>query len=163
MTTCWIRGSSGARGALVLLVQPEHDDREMYAEYLSHMGLNPLCVREADAALRLSARADIVVTGLRLPGAVDGYALIHKLRCRQLTRHIPIVVLTVCAWSTEEARARRAGCDEFLTKPCLPHVLLREIRRWLAKSRRHVGTTQCAPVVRPGRPGRQSRRSRASS
>src|SRR5580765_6939545 len=163
MTTCWIRRSSGARGALVLLVQPEHDDRGMYAEYLSHMGLNPLCVREADAALRLAAQADIVVTGLLLPGAVDGYALIHKLKCCTLTRHIPIVVLTVCAWSTEEARARSVGSDAFLSKPCLPHVLLREIRRWVAQSRRNVGTTRCAPAVRPRRPGRQWRRSHALS
>jgi len=163
MTTWWTRRSSGARDATVLLVQPEHDDCEMYLEYLSHMGLNPLCAREADAALRLAARADIVITGLLLPGAVDGYALIHKLKCCTLTRHIPIVVLTVCAWSTEEARARSAGCDAFLSKPCLPHVLLREIWRWLAKSRRHVGTTRCAPAVRPGRHGRHRRRSRAPS
>jgi two-component system, cell cycle response regulator DivK len=104
----------------------------MYAEYLSHMGLTPLCVQEADAALRLAGRADVIVTGLLLPGPIDGYALIDRLRHRTGTRNIPIVVLTGCAWTTEEARARTAGCDVFLSKPCFPDMLLREIQRMLA-------------------------------
>ena len=115
-----------------MLVQPERDDREMYAEYLTHMGLTPLCVQEADAALRLARRADVIVTGLLLPGPIDGYALINRLRHTTGTRYIPIVVLTGCAWTTEETRARSAGCDVFLSKPCFPDMLLREIRRMLA-------------------------------
>ena len=114
-----------------MLVQPERDDRDMYAEYLSHRGLTPLCVQEADAALRLARRADVIVTGLLLPGPIDGYALIGRLRQSTGTRNIPIVVLTGCAWTSEEARARSAGCDVFLSKPCFPDMLLREIRRML--------------------------------
>ena len=122
-----------------MLVQPERDDREMYAEYLSHMGLTPLCVQEADAALRLARRADVIVTGLLLPGPIDGYALIDRLRHSTRTRCIPIVVLTGCAWTTEEAKARSAGCDAFLSKPCFPDLLLREIRRMLtARTRRRL-------------------------
>jgi two-component system, cell cycle response regulator DivK len=132
LLTTPIRRSSLATGAVVLLVQSERDDREMYAEYLSYMGLTPLCVQEADAALRLARRADVIVTGLLLPGAIDGYALIDRLRRSTGTRNIPIVVLTGCAWTTEENRARSAGCDVFLSKPCFPDRLLREIRRMLA-------------------------------
>ena len=104
----------------------------MYAQYLSHMGLMPLCVQEATGALRLASRADIVVTGILLPGALDGCALVAALRGNPVTRHLPIVVLTVCAWTQEEARARDAGCDVFLPKPCLPETLCREINRALA-------------------------------
>ena len=70
----------------------------MYAEYLAHMGLTPLCVQEAHAALRLACRADVIVTGLLLPGPIDGFALIDRLRNGTGTRNIPIVVLTGCAW-----------------------------------------------------------------
>src|SRR5882757_4266031 len=103
----------------------------MYAEYLSHMGLTPICVQDADAALRLARRADIIVTELLLPGALDGYELIHRLKHSASTRNVPIVVLTVCAWTGEEAQARSAGGDSFLSKPCLPDVLLRELCRML--------------------------------
>ena len=104
----------------------------MYAEYLSYRGLTPLCVQQAHDAIRLASRADVVVTGLLLPGPLDGYGLIESLRRDPDTRMTPIVVLTVCAWIEEEARARRAGCDVFLSKPCFPHKLFREVRRLLA-------------------------------
>jgi len=104
----------------------------MYAEYLSYMGLTAMCVQEATDALRLASRGDVVVTGILLPGALDGCALIAALKGNPATHHIPIVVLTVCAWTHEAARARSAGCDVFLSKPCVPQTLLREIRRALA-------------------------------
>jgi two-component system cell cycle response regulator DivK len=116
----------------VLLVQPERDDRDMYAEYLSHMGLTAICVHDAHAALRLTCRADIIVTELLLPGALDGYELIHRLKHHGSTGNIPIVVLTLCAGTGERARARSAGGDAFLSKPCLPHAPLRELCRLLA-------------------------------
>src|SRR4029453_17626815 len=131
MAQC-VRQRSCGGATVVLLVQPERDDRDMYAEYLSHMGLVPLCVQEAADALRLASRADVVVTGILLPGALDGCGLIAALKGNPATHHIPIVVLTVCAWTHEEARARSAGCDVFLSKPCLPETLLREISRALA-------------------------------
>ena len=126
------------RGAVVL-VQPERDDRDMYAEYLAHMGLTPICVQDADAALRLACRADIIVTELLLPGALDGYELIQRLKNSAPTGNIPIVVLTVCVWTAEQARARSAGGDAFLSKPCLPHALLRELCRMLRST--HQSTT----------------------
>src|SRR5262245_16701925 len=127
MARC-VRQRSCAGSTVVLLVQPERDDRDMYAEYLSHMGLTPLCVQDATDALRLASRADVVVTGILLAGALDGCGLIAALKGNPATEHIPIVVLTVCAWIHEEERARRAGCDVFLSKPCLPQTLLCEIR-----------------------------------
>src|SRR5260221_6635763 len=129
----WPRsGRCSAGAAVVLLVQPERDDRDMYAQYLSHMGLTPICVQDADAAFRLACRADIIVTELLLPGALDGYELIHRLKHSAPTGNIPIVVLTVCAWTAEQTRARSAGGDALLSKPCLPHALLRELccRLW---------------------------------
>src|ERR1700730_495390 len=105
MTMC-ASPSSRDRADVVLLVQPERDDRDMYAEYLSHMGLTPTCVQDADAALRLACRADIIVTELLLPGALDGYELIHRLKHHASRSNIPIVVLTVFAWTAEEAQAR---------------------------------------------------------
>src|SRR5262245_6770886 len=104
-----VRQRSSAGPTVVLLVQPERDDRDMYAEYLSHKGLTALCVQEATDALRLASRADVVVTGILLPGPLDGCALIAALKGNPSTRHIPIVVLTVCAWTCEEARATEGG------------------------------------------------------
>lgn len=115
-----------------MLVQPEHDDREMYAEYLSHEGLLPICIANGTDALRIAPRADVIVTGLLLPGGVNGFELIARLRTDVRTKNTRIVVLTASVWTNERERATAAGCDLFLSKPCLPHTLVREIRRMLA-------------------------------
>ena len=116
---------------VVLLVQPEQDDRDMYVEFLRYAGLTPLPVSTAKEGLRLARRADIVVTGVMLAGPIDGIALVAQLKRDERTKRIPVIVLTNCAWDGDRERALGAGCDLFLAKPCLPHVLTQAIRRLL--------------------------------
>lgn len=120
---------STTRRPVVLLVQPEGDDGlEMYAEYLRYSGLAAIGVSNARDALTFAPEADIIVTGLVLDDTVDGAELVSRLRGDDGTMHKPIIVLTACAWRRDRERAEHAGCDVFLSKPCLPDTLLREVR-----------------------------------
>jgi len=51
-----------------------------------------------------------------LPG-MDGLEATRRLKRNPTTAAIPIVCLTAHAMHGDEARARRAGCDGYLTKP----------------------------------------------
>ena len=115
-------------GAVVLLVQPRDDGLHMYAEYLCEYGLAVIAVSEAWDALIAASKADVIVTGILLAGSMDGVELIARLRRDTRADRRPIIVLTECAWDAERERARRAGCDLFLAKPCLPSELLRHVR-----------------------------------
>jgi DNA-binding response OmpR family regulator len=130
--------------AVVLLVQPPDDSRDMYAEFLRHHGMDVVCPGDVEEALKLAAAADVVVTGLQLPGAMDGFAFIQHLRAASATRRKPIIVVTSWAWQTERLRAKDAGCDVFLTKPCLPAELLSHVRRRLTTARRRPGSKRRA-------------------
>jgi CheY-like chemotaxis protein len=125
---------SSLRPPVALLVQPEHDDREMYTEFLTSRGVAAVPVSTARQAMTTAPDADVIITGVRLPGEIDGIDLIAWLRRDRRTKHLPIVVLTASGWGTERARAEAAGCDLFLLKPCLPCELLRHLRRLLARS-----------------------------
>ena len=107
----------------------------MYVEFLCDHGLAVIGVSDARDALTVAANADVIVTGILLASGMDGVELIARLRNDERTNHTPIIVLTACAWKTERERAAHAGCDVFLSKPCLPSDLLRHVRRWLAVSR----------------------------
>ena len=123
-------------GIVVLLVQSSSDDGgAMYAEFLRFHGLTPIVASSAADALMAAARADIVVTGILLSGDVDGVELIARLRSDAATKDVRIIVLTACAWREAQDRAEHAGCDAFLTKPCLPEALLREVHRQIAASK----------------------------
>ena len=59
----------------------------------------------------------------------------RRLKKDARTRDIPIVALTGHALAGHAEGAREAGCDAFVTKPCLPDALVAEIKRMLKSSR----------------------------
>jgi CheY-like chemotaxis protein len=117
---------------LVLVVDDFQDNREMFAEFLSLSGF-----RVAEAATGREAidrgfelLPDVILMDLSLP-ELDGWEATRQLKNDPRTRHIPIVALTGHALADHSREAREAGCDAFLTKPCLPEVLVVEIRKML--------------------------------
>jgi len=119
--------------ALVLVVEDYQDAREMYAAYLQFSGYD---VAEATDGAEAIARTielmpDIILMDLALP-KMDGWEATRRLKSDVRTRHIPIVALTGHALAGHAEGARQAGCDSFVTKPCLPDALVAEIERMLA-------------------------------
>jgi len=122
--------------ALVLVVEDYQDAREMYAAYLQFSGFR---VAEATNGLEAIERTlelmpDIILMDLALP-KMDGWEATRRLKADEATRHIPIVALTGHALAGASEGARKAGCDSFVTKPCLPDDLVVEVRRMLSLAR----------------------------
>ena len=118
---------------LVLVVEDYQDAREMYAAYLSFSGYR---VAEATNGIEAIEKTidllpDIILMDLALP-RMDGWEATRRLKLDERTRHIPIVALTGHALAGHAEGARQAGCDSFVTKPCLPDALVAEIQRMLA-------------------------------
>lgn len=125
--------AQAGQAPLVLVVEDYEDAREMYAAYLQFSGY-----RVAEAADGLEAieqaRAllpDIILMDLALP-KMDGWEATRRLKKDDRTRGIPIVALTGHALAGHAEGARQAGCDAFVTKPCLPDALVAEIKRMLS-------------------------------
>jgi two-component system, cell cycle response regulator DivK len=121
---------------LVLVVEDYQDAREMYAAYLQFSGFD---VAEAANGVEAVEKAtallpDIVLMDLALP-RMDGWEATRRLKADARTRHIPVVALTGHALAGHADGAREAGCDAFVTKPCLPDALVAEIRRLLDQPR----------------------------
>jgi len=123
------------RAPLVLLVDDFQDNREMYAMYLEHAGLRVAEAGNGHEALdqAFSLLPDLIVMDLSLPG-IDGWEATRRLKADARTKKIPVLALTSHALEGYSEGARAAGCDGFVTKPCLPEQLLNEIRRVLAAS-----------------------------
>lgn len=81
--------------------------------------------------------ADIIVTGLKVPGSFSSLELIRRIREAPATTDRPIVVLTGATGSSEHRAAQAAGCTTLLLTLCLPDVLLAEVRRLLD---RHIAS-----------------------
>jgi CheY-like chemotaxis protein len=117
---------------LVLVVEDYADAREMYAEYLRFSGFRVAEAHDGVSAVdqALQLLPDVILMDMALP-KVDGWEATRRLKDLPQTRHIPIVALTGHAFASHRDRASEAGCASFVTKPCLPDVLVAEIRRVL--------------------------------
>ena len=124
--------SSTEQGPLILVVDDYEDAREMYAEYLRFCGFRVAEARNGNEAVAQarSLKPDLILMDLSLPG-MDGWEATRVLKADDATKHIPIVALTGHALAGASEGARKAGCDSFVTKPCLPDDLVVEVRRML--------------------------------
>lgn len=120
-------------GPLILVVDDYQDAREMYAEYLLFSGFRVAEARTGNEAIKqaLALKPDLILMDLSLPG-MDGWEATRVLKADDRTKDIPVVALTGHALAGASEGARRAGCDAFVVKPCLPDDLVVEIRRVLS-------------------------------
>ena len=117
---------------LILIVEDFDDAREMYRDYLEFSGFRVETARDGRDGIE-KARAllpDLILMDLSLP-VIDGWEATRLLKADPATKHMLIVALSAHALATEGERARSAGCDGFIPKPCLPPDLVSEIAKYL--------------------------------
>jgi two-component system cell cycle response regulator DivK len=129
------RGSDGAGtdSALIMLVDDYVDNREVYAHYLRYKGYRVEEAEDGHQALEKASRfrPDLIVMDLALPG-LDGWEATRRLKSDPETKSIPVIALTGHAMEGQSERARAAGCDAFVVKPCEPSQLEARIRSLLS-------------------------------
>jgi CheY-like chemotaxis protein len=120
----------------VLLVEAHRDTADLYDDFLTTMGFDVQIATNSDDARQLASVAEAVVTGIQIPGSMNGFELIRALRRDPATCDLTIIVLSACAFPADAAKASAAGGDAFLAKPCLPVDLAIEIRHAASRRRR---------------------------
>jgi CheY-like chemotaxis protein len=73
-----------------------------------------------------SAIPDIVLTDIAMPGE-SGLALVDYIR-NQKELSVPIIVLSACAFQSDEDAAVEAGASLFIPKPFKPNDVIRSVR-----------------------------------
>jgi two-component system, cell cycle response regulator DivK len=119
----------------VVLVVDDYDDvREMYCEYLVYDGFDAKEARNGQQAIELAIalRPSVIVMDLSMP-FLDGWQATRMLKADGRTRGVPIIVLTGNAQPDQTDRARCAGADLVLTKPCQPRMLAAVLRKLLGR------------------------------
>jgi CheY-like chemotaxis protein len=123
---CAVTGA--ARPLSVLIADDDPDSRTVYGQLFRHVGFEVVEAADARTALDLVHRAcpDAVVCEL-LSYNDDEPSFVDVLRAEPAMLNIPIIVVTSWLLPADEVRAVAAGCSRFLSKPCTPTMLLREL------------------------------------
>jgi len=116
----------------VLVVDDNPANLRLAEVLLNAGGFEVRCASHAEDALAaLSSRhPQIILMDLQLPGT-DGFALTRRLKADDATRDICIIAMTAYAMSGDEARAREAGCDGYLSKPLDPETFIASVKAFL--------------------------------
>jgi two-component system, cell cycle response regulator DivK len=77
-------------------------------------------------------RPDLILMDMSLP-VLNGWEATRHLKANQALKHIPIIALTAHAMSGDEAKARTAGCDDYLAKPLNEDLLFEKVKRFLGE------------------------------
>ena len=113
----------------VLIVEDNEDNRMIYRLGLEHAGYRVLqAVNGAEGvALACASLPDAILMDVSLP-VLDGLEATRRLKADPATRHIPIIVITAHAMTTDREKALAAGCDAYLAKPIAPQAVTHAVR-----------------------------------
>jgi PAS domain S-box-containing protein len=137
-------------GAPVLVAEDDEVNRLVIDRQLALLGVEVEFAVDGAAAFERWQRGHyaMLLTDLHMP-VMDGWALAQAVRQAEAQRgsgRTPIVALTANAVRGEEARARAAGIDDFLTKPLSLAALAAALERWLPAGR-PLASAAAAPAA----------------
>jgi diguanylate cyclase (GGDEF)-like protein len=70
---------------------------------------------------------DLILLDIML-GDIDGYEVCRRLKSSERSRNIPIIFLTSKSSETDEIRGFRTGCNDYITKPFSPSIVLTRVK-----------------------------------
>jgi two-component system cell cycle response regulator DivK len=116
----------------ILIIEDQEDNRTILRDVLSAAGYVLIEAVDGREGVKLarSERPDLILMDIQLP-VLDGYEATRQIRAIGELKSIPIIAVTSYALSGDEAKARAAGCDGYVTKPFSPRQLLAKVREYM--------------------------------
>ena len=116
----------------ILIVEDQEDNRMIMRDVLSSAGYDLIEAVNGEDGVKLahSERPDLILMDIQLP-IIDGYEATRQIKGSTVLKSIPIIAVTSYALSGDQAKARAAGCDGYVSKPFSPRELLAKVREYL--------------------------------
>ena len=123
--------------ARILVVDDVPENVRLLEAVLAPRGYDIVSATDGRVALELveSANPDLVLLDVVMP-QMDGYTVCRRLREREETAVLPVIMLTSSA-GPEKTKAIEAGADDFIPKPFDQQELLTRVRSLLRIKRYH--------------------------
>ena len=122
-------------GERILIIDDSPDNLKLTQLLLECEGYEVRTAEDAEEALAVlrAYRPELILMDIQLPG-MDGLELTRRLRQMPELGGVEIIALTAYAMPGDEANARAAGCDGYVSKPIDTRAFPGVIRRYLDKA-----------------------------
>jgi two-component system phosphate regulon response regulator PhoB len=128
----------------ILVVEDEAPIRDMLCFVLEQNGYQAATAADYSSALNLLAEPypDLVLLDWMLPGG-SGVQIAKKMKQHEITRNIPIIMITARGEEEDKVRGLEVGADDYVTKPFSPKELMARIKAVI----RRVAPTSLDDVI----------------
>jgi two-component system cell cycle response regulator DivK len=116
----------------ILVIEDQEDNLQIVRDILTNEGYQIIEAQDGEAGVKAATveRPDLILMDIQLP-LLDGYEATRRIKADPALSAIPIIVVTSYSLSGDEAKARAAGCDDFVAKPFSRRQLLAKVREYL--------------------------------
>ncbi len=124
---------------IVLIAEDMEDNREVLTMFLEYMGFEVDAAENGEDVVDMFMESEegyykAILMDIEMP-VMDGCQA--TLMIRGLNRsdsNLPIIAMTACAFEEDEEEARKAGMDDYLTKPLTMSRLEEKLKSWITES-----------------------------
>ncbi|TNF03600.1 MAG: phosphate regulon transcriptional regulatory protein PhoB [Gammaproteobacteria bacterium] len=119
----------------ILVVDDEPAIRDMISTALDVAGFDCLQAENAQQAhaMIIDEQPDLVLLDWMMPGT-SGIELIRRLQRDELTKNVPVIMLTAKANEDNIVQGLEVGADDYITKPFSPRALVARINAVLRRA-----------------------------
>lgn len=119
----------------ILVADDKSDNRIIAKEALEAAGYEVTeCADGMEVLERIKTdKPDLLFLDLSMP-KTDGWQVVRKIKEDSSHAHIPVIAFTAHAMEGDDKKAKDAGCDDYLSKPCLPKSIIEKADHWLKRS-----------------------------
>ncbi|RFP89099.1 phosphate regulon transcriptional regulatory protein PhoB [Rhodobacteraceae bacterium 63075] len=120
----------------ILLVEDEAAQRAVLAYNLAAEGFTVLEAADGEEAMMMAEEAlpDLVLLDWMLPH-ISGIEVCRRLRARENTRKLPIIMLSARSEEVDKVRGLETGADDYMVKPYSVSELMARVRKELRRTR----------------------------
>lgn len=119
----------------ILVVDDSRTQAMMIGTLLRNSGFTVIIARDGQEALEkvFTERPDGIILDVVLP-KLSGFQVCRRLKEWEISKHIPIVLLSSKNTALDVSWGLRQGADAYLTKPCKEDELVTHMRQLIAKT-----------------------------
>jgi two-component system cell cycle response regulator DivK len=127
----YIGGARGMNKKTILVVDDTDWNRDLLVQLLEE-DYTVLQAVDGEQGVKVTEqeKPDLILMDLGMP-VMDGWEATRRIKAHDQLKQIPIIAVTSHAMVGDEIEARKAGCDDYLSKPIDEDLLLQKIRKFL--------------------------------
>jgi two-component system alkaline phosphatase synthesis response regulator PhoP len=136
---------------MIYIVEDDAEVREMETYALKSSGFEVLafdCGKAMDEQVKVKV-PDLFILDIMLPGE-DGLSILKRLRSQEITRDIPVIMLTAKGAELDKVKGLDLGADDYMAKPFGILELISRVRAVLRRSDRGTVESKVSEIFSVG-------------